>query len=294
MTYATPALPLYLGCPVWNSDHWHGQVFPEGTKRPQWLSWYTRMFNCVEGNSSFYSIPRPEHVLRWGQEAAKGFRFCFKFPREISHERSLERAGEPTRQFLSVVEMLGQAERLGPTFLQLGPGFAADRFESLSKYLRGLPREFPWAVEVRHASWFDGGEHEQRLDELLLDLKIDRVIFDSRPLYHLPPEDEVERESQRRKPKSPLRKTVTGQMPMLRLIGRNRIELVDPFLDEWIPTLVEWMERGLKPVVFTHAPDDAFAPALARRLWDRLRVHLPGNQPALPLPPAKPRQLELL
>lgn len=291
---SSPSLPLLLGCPVWNCQAWDGVVFPAGTKRPQWLSWYTRMFNCVEGNSSFYSIPQTEHVARWGAEAAEGFRFCFKFPREISHDHSLVNAQEPTRRFLAVIALLAKAERLGPTFLQLGPSFSADRYETLAAYLRGLPREFPWAVEVRHSSWFDAASNEQRLDELLTSLNIDRVIFDSRPLYQLPPEDDIERESQSRKPKSPLRKTVTGQYPMLRLIGRNRIELVDTYIDEWVPTLVEWIQSGLKPIVFTHAPDDAFAPALARRLWERLRVHLSHVTTPLPLPPAKPRQLELL
>ncbi len=56
-TQLSPSLPMFIGCPVWNCDGWGDVVFPAGTKRAAWLSWYTRMFNCVEGNSSFYAIP---------------------------------------------------------------------------------------------------------------------------------------------------------------------------------------------------------------------------------------------
>lgn len=269
-------------------------MYPAGTKRPQWLSWYTQMFNCVEGNSSFYAIPTIDHARRWGEEAAEGFRFCFKFPREISHDRALINCDAPTSQFLSALEQLAAANRLGPTFLQLGPNFAADRFEFLSKYLTNLPREFPWAVEVRHLSWFDSAANESRFDELLQQLNIDKVIFDSRPLNQAPPEDEFEKVSQTRKPKSPLRTTAIGQRPFLRLIGRNQVDQVDAYLDEWVPTIVKWIAEGRTPYLFTHTPDDTFAPAMARRFWDKLRAALPGALQPLPAPPRKPRQLELL
>jgi uncharacterized protein YecE (DUF72 family) len=289
-----PSIPLHIGCPVWNSEGWSDVVYPQGTKRPQWLSWYTRMFNCVEGNSSFYAIPTVENARRWGAESAVGFKFCMKFPREISHDRGLVRVDSVTREFLLSLDELARADRLGPTFLQLGPHFGADRFDVLSNYLKSLPADFRWAVEVRHLSWYDGGVNERRLDDLLTELAMDKVIFDSRPLYQSSPEDESERLAQSRKPKTPLRQTATGSNPMLRLIGRNRVELVDEFIDEWVPTIVDWIDQGHVPYVFTHTPDDTYAPHMARRFWERLRAALPGDYESLPLPPRKPRQLDLL
>ncbi len=288
----TPALPLHIGCPVWNCEGWNDVVYPAGTKRPQWLSWYTQMFNCVEGNSSFYAIPSIDQARRWGSEAAEGFRFCLKFPREISHDRALVNCAAATGDFLAALEQLAQANRLGPTFLQLGPHFAADRFATLSTFLKNLPREFPWAVEVRHLSWFDSASNESRLDDLLSELNMDKVIFDSRPLNQSPAEDDFEKQSQTRKPKSPHRTTATGKHPLLRLIGRNKIEQVDHYFDEWLPTIVQWLAEGRTPYIFTHTPDDTFAPAMARRFWERLRIAIPSNLPPLPTPPRKPRQLE--
>lgn len=45
--------------------------------------------------------------------------------------------------------------------------------------------------------------------------------------------------------------------------------------------------------MFTHTPDDQFAPAMAQRLWERVRLHLPPPQPSLPCIPSTPQQLEL-
>jgi uncharacterized protein YecE (DUF72 family) len=290
----SPALPIYIGCPVWNCDTWSDIVFPAGTKRTQWLNWYTQMFNCVEGNSSFYATPTVDHARRWAAEAAAGFRFCLKFPREISHDRSLVHADSPTARFLQAIEELANGDRLGPTFLQLGPHFAADRFDVLKSYMTQLPREFPWAVELRHKSWYDAASNESRLDEFLTEFSIDKVIFDSRPLNQAPPDDDFEKQSQARKPKTPLRKMATGKHPLLRLIGRDRVELVDNFIAEWVPTITDWVAAGKIPYIFTHTPDDTFAPQMARRMWEQLRSELPGNQKPLPTPPRKPRQLELL
>ncbi len=290
----SPQLPLYIGCPVWNCDSWSDVVYPAGTKRPQWLNWYSQMFNCVEGNSSFYGIPSAESARSWSSESAPGFKFCMKFPREISHDRALIGTEVATREFLAALEELALGDRLGPTFLQLGPQFDAGRLDVLTNYLQSLPREFPWAVEVRHLSWFDSGVNEQRLDALLSSLAIDKVIFDSRPLNQAAPDDPSEKESQARKPKTPLRTTVTGKHPLVRLIGRNRVELVDHYLTEWLPTIQSWLTAGHLPYLFTHTPNDSFAPLMARRLWDQLRHVLPGDHQPLPVPPRKPRQLELL
>lgn len=287
----SPTLPLYLGCPVWNCDAWAGEIYPAKTPRAKWLAWYSRMFNTVEGNSSFYAIPSVDQAKRWVRESAPGFHFCMKFPREISHERGLVRAEEPTSRFLDALYVLAAGDRLGPSFLQLGPDFGPSRANDLEKYLDSLPSDLSWAVEVRHLDWFDSGANEARLNEMLAVRNIDRALFDSRPLYQSPPDDEVERVSQTRKPKSPLRTTVTGQRPMLRIVGRNRIELVQDFVCEWAPVVFDWIQQGLRPYIFTHAPDDQFAPGFARMFWDSVVALLPPPRLSLPRPPKPPEQL---
>jgi uncharacterized protein YecE (DUF72 family) len=291
---ATVSLPIYLGCPVWACGDWGGQVYPEKSPRSAWLQWYSRTFNTVEGNSTFYALPSLESTQRWVEQTADGFRFAFKFPRLISHELELAQADEPTSAFLHRLEPLAQADRLGPTFLQLGPRFGPDRFDWLRRYLMRLSRESKWAVEVRHHGWYDAGTNEHRLNDLLAELEIDKVLFDSRPLFDSAAEDETEAASRLRKPKTPVRQTVTGRHPMLRIVGRNRAELADHFFDQWAPIVARWIGDGLVPYIFTHAPSDSCAPALARRFADRLQQQLPEADFRIPKPPAPARQLSLL
>lgn len=294
MSNAAPDWPIHLGCPVWACGEWADQVYPPRTPRKDWLKWYSRTFNTVEGNSTFYATPSPQITKRWAGQVAPGFRFSLKFPGEISHQLELVNAQEPTAQFLKAIEPLAAAERLGPTFLQLGPNFGPDRLRVLSRYLHTLPRDLSWAVELRHHGWFDSGDNEHRLNELLLRHHIDKVLFDSRPLFQSPPDDEIESESQSRKPQTPVRQTVTGKHPMLRLVGRNRVELTDRFFDQWAPIVAGWIRDGLQPFVFTHAPDDALAPQLARRFAARLKKEVPQYDWRVPSPPRPASQLSLL
>ena len=294
MKAKSPDLPLFLGCPIWSCGHWSGEVYPEKTPRSGWLNWYSRTFNTVEGNSTFYALPRPEAVKRWAEQTEPGFCFSLKFPRLISHELELRNAEAATKDFLQCLELLASEDRLGPTFLQLGPQFGPERFSLLCRFLEQLPKDFRWAVELRHLDWFDSGEHEQRINDFLRKRQIDKVLFDSRPLYQSPPDDEIETESQRRKPKTPVRQTVTGNHPMLRIVGRNRIELADRFFDQWAPIVAHWVREGLQPYVFAHAPDDRFAPALARRFASRMQREMPESTWNIPSPPQAARQLSLL
>jgi uncharacterized protein YecE (DUF72 family) len=223
-------------------------------------------------------LPKPETAKRWASEAADGFRFAFKFPQSISHVPELRFDPNDLKQFLSFLEIFANRGCLGDTFLQLPPQLSARSFTTLQQLLKHLPTDWTWAVEPRHADWFDQAQNEKQFDGLLHEMGMSRVLFDSRPLYSRPPADEAEKVSQSRKPKSPFRETVTNARPMLRLVGRNRIEEVDAYLDEWATTIARWISQGLRPYVFTHTPDDQFAPAMAQKLHDKIR----SLSPALP------------
>jgi uncharacterized protein YecE (DUF72 family) len=288
---------LHLGCPVWNCDKWLGTIYPAKAPKREWLQHYSRAFNSVEGNSTFYGLPALETVRRWADETAPDFRFALKFPRMISHEKRLRNSNSDLRPFLQILESLKAEEKLGPSFLQLGPDFSAREFAPLATFLRQLPDEFPYAVEVRHSDWFDQGTNEAQLDELLQSLGIDRVLFDSRPLFAKRPQSDNETETQRRKPRPPHRLTVTGKHPLVRLIGSDDVAAAEPWLAEWKDIVARWIQDGLQPYFFTHAPDDRYAPLIARRFNELLRQQLPNLPPRPACATAeetKPRRQALL
>lgn len=276
-----PGQGLFIGAPVRACDRWRGRLFTSGAPRREWLRQYSSVFNTVEGNSTFYGLPAADTVRRWADESVDGFRFALKFPRVISHDRRLRKSERETAAFLDVVRILADANRLGPSFLQLPPDFGPSECEWLDAYLSELPPEFPWAVEVRDHAWYDAGPHESALDGMLRERQIDKVLFDSRPLYARPPSDEAERISQTRKPRTPIRQTVTGRHPFLRIVGRNTVVETRPLIAEWAPVVAGWLRSGLTPFLFTHTPDDRFAPEFAQLMHDEIRAAAPGV-PALP------------
>lgn len=264
---------LYLGCPVWACDHWRGSLYTTKAPRADWLGQYSKIFHTVEGNSTFYALPNLDTAKRWAESVAKGFQFSLKMPRSISHDKRLRNAGTELKAFIEVADVLDVHRCLGPSFLQLPPDFSPGERDVLEDFLRALPTYMPWAVEVRHFDWYDSGPNELWLDDLLRELRMDKVLFDSRCLYSKPPADDVEKVSQSRKPKTPIRQTVTGEHPFLRIVGRNNLNDVTPWIDEWAPVIAEWIRQGLKPFIFTHAPDDKFAPEFARRMHNAIRQY---------------------
>lgn len=274
----------FLGCPVWACRHWTGELFTRHAKREQWLEQYSQVFNAVEGNSTFYGLPDETTLDRWITSSAPGFRFVLKFPQAITHEKRLLDAESETEAFLAVLDKLHSAQRLGPVFLQLPRGIGGHHLDCLADYLQRLPRRFSYAVEVRHLEFFENPTIEKRLNSMLIEMGVDRVIFDSRPLFSSPPADDFEKESQRRKPNLPVCTAITGGHPIVRLVGRNNLTLTLPWVQQWAQRVASWLHDGLQPFVFTHTPDETFAPSFARLFHEELRKHssLVPEMPAWP------------
>ncbi|MFM7058700.1 MAG: DUF72 domain-containing protein [Planctomycetota bacterium] len=270
---------LCIGCPVWACEHWRGSLYRAKAPRDAWLQQYSSVFQTVECNSTFYALPPLETIRRWASSVVPGFRFSLKVPRQITHDLRLVNAAAPLQQFIQAAEALLEKNTLGPSFLQLPPNFTAAESSALEQLLQSLPRHLPWALEARHSDWFDSGPRERWLTQLLRELSIDWVIFDSRPLYSRPPADDIEAVSQTRKPRTPLRQTVTARHPFLRFIGRNQLDDVQPWMDEWAAIIAGWIREGLQPFVFTHAPDDRFAPEFARRLHHSIAARFSELEP---------------
>ena len=111
----------YLGCPIWAKKEWAGELFSAQVKAADYLREYASVFNAVEGNSTFYSLPPEKSIAKWRADTPPGFRFCFKFPRSISHDGRLQNVRRETEEFLHLLRPL--QGRLGPLFLQLPSAF---------------------------------------------------------------------------------------------------------------------------------------------------------------------------
>ncbi len=146
-----PERNLYLGTSGWSYADWEGTLYPEALPSASRLAEYVKRYATVEIDSTFYGTPRRSTVRNWREVAPDGFLFAAKFPKEVTHERSLVGAEAETVSFMRTMAELG--DRLGPLLLQLPPSFAVEGIGVLEDFLTGLPEGFRYAVEVRHASW---------------------------------------------------------------------------------------------------------------------------------------------
>ncbi|MBC8161155.1 MAG: DUF72 domain-containing protein [Roseiflexaceae bacterium] len=270
---------FYLGCAVWAYKDWVGTLFPPGSKSAEFLRLYSRRLTTVEGNTTFYAVPKPEVVRRWAEETPESFRFCFKLPREISHSGHLRRKIDATLAFVDLLRPLGP--RLGPFFLQLPPGFAPDQLGDLAAWLEAWPLGQRIAVEVRHDDWFLP-PHEQALQQLLETHGAGRVLMDVRPL-DLGPLPGAEQDLQRardNKPSVPLHPLHSGGFAFVRFISHPDLPLNGPLLDEWAARTAQWLAEGVETYVFMHCPLEARSPLVARDFQQRLERAT--SVPALP------------
>ena len=210
----------HLGLPAWGLKTWVGGLFPKGTKQKGFLQAYGRVFDTVEGNTTFYALPKKDNVAKWAAAVPDHFRFCFKFPKKISHEKRLREAQEYVGWFLERLEPLG--DKLGVLMLQMPPSFSPKYTEVLEAFLKELPDGFRYAVELRHKAFFNGDDEEKRAADVLRALEIDTVIMDARGLHATT--DDALKEMRRRKPNLPVVMRATGKHPIVRVVPHTDFE----------------------------------------------------------------------
>ncbi|HBQ7502198.1 TPA: DUF72 domain-containing protein [Klebsiella pneumoniae] len=265
---------IYIGLPQWSHPKWVRLGITS-------LEEYARHFNCVEGNTTLYALPKPEIVARWYEQTHDDFRFCFKFPATISHQAALRHCDELSSEFFARLAPL--VSRIGQYWLQLPATFGPRDLPALWHFLDGLPKDFTYGVEVRHPEFFAKGEAEQQLNRGLHERNVNRVILDSRPVHSAAATSPAMIDAQQKKPKVPVHAVMTARQPMVRFIGGDDMVHNRELFRVWLQTLAKWHQSGT-PWLFLHTPDIAFAPALVDTLWGDLRAALPaaGNAPSIP------------
>jgi uncharacterized protein YecE (DUF72 family) len=268
-------MSYFLGLPMWSNRDWIGSLFPVGAGSKNFLHHYSRAFNTVEGNTTFYALPSVQTVSSWCEQLQPGFRFSFKLPREITHGRTLGDA-QLQRDFFRRLAPL--ADAMGPVMVQLPAQVGGEQLPVLEQLLIGLPADFHYSVEVRHPIFFQKGDAEKALNQLLLQRGIDRVCFDSRALFSRPPQNDADHDAQRKKPRLPVHAIATGQNPVVRFIGTEVAEINRYYLQPWRAKLQQWLEEGRTPYFFIHTPSNLQAPQQALAFHNSLQ-QLPGWQP---------------
>jgi uncharacterized protein YecE (DUF72 family) len=146
-------LQYRIGCSGWSYSAWKGPFYPPNLESSEWLRFYSQIFDYVEIDSSFYRIPNQFMVKNWVKNTPDNFRFTAKFPKVITHDKHLVDVYEEVHLFLKNIEPL-QKKTLAlliqlPPSMEIMPGL-----EGLRQLVPLLNKQFRYAIEVRHQSWF--------------------------------------------------------------------------------------------------------------------------------------------
>ena len=152
---------IHLGTQGWAYPDWIGVFYPPGAKQEDYLPFYSRIFDTVELDTTFYHAPRAAIARSWEKRVPQHFRFAAKVPRAITHDALLVNCGEAFAEFVRALEPLGA--KLGPLLVQLPAEFQREQasVRTLESFLGAAPREVKVAVEFRHASWHGSETYDQ-------------------------------------------------------------------------------------------------------------------------------------
>ena len=144
---------LYAGTSGWAYPSWKPEFYPAKLPQKNFLQHYATQLNTVEVNFTFRQLVKETTIQKWIAETPAGFRFGVKAHQVITHIKRLKKTEDFLPRFLSTIEPLARAEKLGPLLFQLPPNLKADS-KLLEEFLATLPRAAASAFEFRHASWF--------------------------------------------------------------------------------------------------------------------------------------------
>jgi len=167
---------IRIGTSGWSyptgEGRWEGVFYPKG-KKVDHLEFYSRYFDTVEVNSTFYRPVSPNVARSWAKKTPSNFVFTAKLYQKFTHPKMFEEATGKKAEldlrdydtFKAGLEPLAEAGKLGCLLAQFPPSFKHD--EESYTYLEDLLRQFgdyPLAVELRHKSWTDAPDTFRLLD----------------------------------------------------------------------------------------------------------------------------------
>jgi uncharacterized protein YecE (DUF72 family) len=155
---AAASARIFAGTSGWAYPTWKPAFYPDKFPAKRFLEFYSRQLSSVEVNYTFRAFPTATMLENWLSATPDFFRFSFKAPQRITHIKRLANVESDVAYFVSTLEPVRQAGKLGLLLFQLPPNMKAD-VARLTAFLAapalraaGAPSI---AFEFRHESWFN-------------------------------------------------------------------------------------------------------------------------------------------
>ncbi|WP_062058861.1 DUF72 domain-containing protein [Aquimarina longa] len=252
-------ISVYVGCAKWNKQDLKG-FYPRGTKDE--LEYYSRQFNSIELNATFYRIFSEDQYKKWYDKTPEDFKFFPKLVQNISHLKRLNDDVQPyVDEYISNVIYL--KEKLGTIFLQMHSNFGPKNFDRVIRFVEKWPKEIRLAIEFRHTDWFNDSVVSNELYNLMEENTIANIITDTagrRDLLHM---------------------CLTNDEAFIRYVGANH-ETDYTRLDDWVRRLAIWKGQGINKIhFFVHQNIEEESPLLSKYFIKKMNDRL-GTQLNLP------------
>lgn len=269
---------VYIGCAKWGRTEWVGKIYPPKTKEKDFLQHYVQHYNCIELNATHYKVYGETGIRKWAEKAiGKDFLFCPKMYQGVTHRGSLKGKEFITNEFFRGI--VAFEKHLGPIFVQVSDSFSPKRKDELFAYLRSLPADLQFFLEVRHPDWFAKEKDREEMFAFLQENNMGAVITDTagrRDCAHM---------------------RLTIPKAFIRYVGNSLHSSDYTRTDVWIERMKYWMDKGLEELYFfMHMHDEATSPELTVYLVDKMNAACGLNlikpvfiDPAT-LPKMKPKQ----
>lgn len=236
---------VYVGTSGWQYRDWQGGFYPKKVPVSDWLEYYSKHFNTVEVNATFYHQMKPSTFAGWAVKVPTTFVFSVKANRFITHIKRLLDCDEPLKRLLEQVKELGN--NLGPNLFQLPPRWKVNT-QRLSTFCKPLPKEKLFAFEFRDESWF-----QSKIFNILKNYNVAAVINDS---PHFPKTEEI-----------------TTNFTYIRLHGPSALyssEYSKTELKTWAAKIQKWLKSCITVFAYFNNDVGGFAVKNARTLISML------------------------
>lgn len=142
----------YIGCSGFSYKEWKDAFYPPKLAQSKWFDYYTRHFNTLELNTTFYRFPTVKSLNGWYEKAPPGFMFSAKVPRSITHYKRFNDTHRMMEDFYGLLRE-GLREKLGCVLIQLPPQFSYD-LQKLDNIVSQIDHSFTNVIEFRNESWW--------------------------------------------------------------------------------------------------------------------------------------------
>ncbi len=165
---------VYLGSCSWKYPSWENLVY-SSSQPENYLAEYAQKYKTVEIDQWFwslgkasYGLPNRNLVAEYDAATPTDFRFTIKCPNAITSALAYRGGAEPNKLFLNAEVFNRFFDRIEPLAPKLGllmfqfEYLNRDKMDSRNRFLdqldtffSALPKELPYAVEIRNQRWID-------------------------------------------------------------------------------------------------------------------------------------------